>query len=111
MISALLFKLLLAMSTAGFWLLATSQRQHRAVVASTFPAMLVAPWVQRLMGSMLLLASALIAIARDGIAFGITIWVLTISISAFAVVAWLSWLGSRSKHSTTSEPDGDDISA
>lgn len=87
-----LFFLVLITSAAGFALLAASQRQHRATLSAAIPLIALPPARQRWLGALLLCASLGFAIARDGVAFGLVVWTLTITLTAFAVAVLLTRL-------------------
>lgn len=92
MIGFALFLLVIVTSTAGFLMLAASQQQHRKACRRLFVPDKAPAAVLRFTGSLLLLISAIFAVVRDGVAFGLTIWTLTITLSAFCVAVVLMLL-------------------
>lgn len=95
MIGFLLFFLVAMTSFAGFTLFAASQRQHRAAIARALPIIAASPRLQRWAGASFLAASMALAFLRDGPAFGLVVWALTVSYTAFLVAALLAWLSKR----------------
>jgi hypothetical protein len=91
MTDAALLVALLAASYGGFALLALSQDRHWHHLggARRCPAPLAA--VLRGAGAVLLAAALLLALLRDGPAFGALLWGTAISVCAFAVVCTLTW--------------------
>ncbi len=92
MIGVTLYLLVIVTSTAGFLLFAASQEQHRKARRRLFVPDKAPVAILRAAGSLLLLISAVFAVARDGVAFGLTIWTLTITLSAFCVAVVLMLL-------------------
>ena len=84
-----LFALMFAFAYAGFLLLALSQQEHwKAIfgrIADRKPR-----WL-RWAGGIPLGLSLLVALYRDGPAFGAILWVVVLIIAASAAVATLTW--------------------
>jgi hypothetical protein len=75
---------------AGFTLLALLQDRHRERVR---PACLPAQHgaARSLLAAALMLASLLLCIAGEGLAFGVLAWVVLSNLAALAVVLCLAW--------------------
>lgn len=78
-------------SYLGFVLLALSQDRHweRAGGERHCPSRLVLPL--RALGYVLLLASLVLALLRDGPGFGSLVWATMLSVGAVAVTCTLTW--------------------
>lgn len=92
MTGAVLFLLVVIASGGGFLLLAASQEQHRSACRRMLVPDKAPVTVLRIAGSGLLLLSAILAVVRDGFAFGLTIWTLTITLTAFFIALILMLL-------------------
>lgn len=79
-----------ALAYFGFALFALSQKQHRTWAG--LPDRIAA---FRCAGAALLAASVVPAVMRDGVAFGVLVWIGTLTLSACAVVGTLTVLGKR----------------
>lgn len=78
----------LALSMAGFAMIALSQRRRRRLIRPSGPD---APVIaMRLVGSLLIAASIVPVVLRDGLAFGLLIWTTLLSVAAVLVVIWLA---------------------
>lgn len=88
---ALLLLAVVVSAYLGFAALAMSQDRHwhRLGGASRCPRRVSA--VLRAAGCGLLLAALVLALVRDGVAFGFLLWATVITLAAFLVVATLSW--------------------
>jgi len=95
---ALLLLALFGLAFSGFALFAASQKKHwqRITEREGTPSR---PRMRRLLGGLSCLAALACALLRDGPSFGAILWVLTLSVSAFAVAmvlagrpAWLRLL-------------------
>jgi hypothetical protein len=75
----------------GFALLALSQDRHWHHLGGGRHCPVRTAWLLRVSGYILLLASLVLALWRDGPSFGALVWVTALSICAFAVVATLTW--------------------
>jgi len=86
---ALLLLALFALAFIGFALFAASQKKHwqRITGREGAPSR---PQARRLLGGLFCLAALACALLRDGPSFGLILWVLTLSVSAFAVAMVLS---------------------
>lgn len=83
--------LVFAASFGGFAFLALSQKRHwRTVLRGEAPE---AGQVRilRAAGSLGLAISLFAAVLRDGLSFGILLWVLGMSVTAFCVALTLTW--------------------
>lgn len=90
LLSALLVAVLVS-AYLGFALLALSQDRHWHHLGGGRHCPPRAALPIRVVGYMLLLASFVLAIVRDGASFGTLVWATAISVSAFAVVCTLTW--------------------
>lgn len=102
MIGGVFFVMVLAVSSVGFAFYAASQKQHRATIIRLAPVFFTPVFkgsvrMQRWLGAAFLCASLAIAILRDGVGFGLTLWVLTITLSALIVVVILSCAGRKTE--------------
>ena len=75
----------------GFAFLALSQERHWRTIGDTPPLSKPAKRCCRLCGGSFIFASSFLAVLRDGISFGILLWTLSLSISAFAVALTIAW--------------------
>ena len=86
--------LLLAVFAAaylGFAALAMSQDRHWHHLGGSRHCPRRTSIVLRVVGWALLLAALLLALVRDGAAFGSLLWITVITVGALLVVATLSW--------------------
>lgn len=76
------------LASIGFALLALSQKQHWLLLrlAKAQP-----PIVLRPLGWVICALSLIPAIVRDGVAFGLILWITLLSLAAATVVSWLAW--------------------
>ena len=84
---ALFFLATCLLGTLGFALLAFSQRQHWPLLRRARQNPPTLPL--RLMGAALLALALLPAICRDGVAFGLLLWSVTMTLAAAVVVVIL----------------------
>jgi len=82
---------------AGFACFALSQKPHWRKVMGTNAPRPGRTKLLRLAGSGGLALSLACAVVRDGPSFGLILWVLALSVSAFALAMMLAWLR-RSRH-------------
>jgi len=86
---AFLLLALFALAFSGFALLASSQKKHWQRITGR-KGMPPSPRARRLFGGLFYLAALACALLRDGPSFGSILWVLTLSVSAFAVAMVLA---------------------
>lgn len=81
-VGASLAMLTLMSAVSGFVLLALSQRIHRPLLL-VLPRLAARQAAFRPVGICLLVVSLVLAVQRDGVAFGIVVWALLIAVAAF----------------------------
>jgi hypothetical protein len=85
------FLAVFVLSYAGLALLALSQSRNWTTIAGNAPLPVRHVPALRIGGSLLLVASLAIAIARDGLAFGAILWTVTLTVAGWLVVLTLAW--------------------